>query len=126
MQRVVLDMHDYLMSDAIKMAMTGRGDFYVELSASPDETVGKCTSFAATAVIMEVTGYTPWMLSERMKLRDELRAKCPDCKIVLLVNENSEPEAAEKVKDAMRGGLIDMFLYSSTSASYLTAIIETL
>ncbi|WP_455582898.1 50S ribosomal protein L36 [Dysosmobacter sp.] len=126
MQKVVLDMQNYLMGDAIKMALRNNGDFQVELSQKPEETAGKCYNFAATAVIMEVTGYTPWLLAERMKIRDEVRRTCPHCKIVLLVDENAEKEVAEQVKDAKRDGLIDLFLYGSTSASFLTALMDTL
>ncbi len=126
MQRVVLDMQSYVMSDAIKMVLRNNGDFQVETAKKPEDTARLCFDFAATVVIMEVTGYTPWLLTERLKIRDQIRKRCPECKIVLLVDENAEKEVAEKVKDAKRRGQIDLFLYGSTSASYLTALVDTL
>lgn len=126
MQRVILDMQNYLLGDAIKMAMQNNGDFQVELIYRSEETAQKCYRFAATAVIMEVTGHTPWKLEERLKIRDEIHKVHPNCKIVLLVDENAEREIAEQVKNAKRLGQIDLFLYASTSASFLTALMDTL
>ncbi len=126
MQRVILDTQNYLLSDAIKEALRQNGSFMVERSPAPDATAQKCVNFSTNIVIMEVTGYSPWRLCERMKIRDTVKEKCLDCKIVLLVDENTEREVAEQVKTAKKDGLIDMFLYASTSASFLTAIIDTL
>lgn len=68
---------------------------------------------------MEVTGYTPWKLCERLRLRDEVKAVCPDCKIALIVDSNTEKQAAKDIRDAKKDGLIDQFLYSSVTAEYL-------
>lgn len=126
MQRVVLCMQNYVMSDAIRIAFASQSDFTVVISEKPNDTAKKCYSFAATAVIMEVTEHTPWNLEERLKIRNEIKKKNPECKVVFLVDENAEKELAERVKQAKRDGLIDLFLYGSTSASFLTALIDTL
>ena len=65
-------------------------------------------------------------LKERLKIRDELRRSVPDCKIVLIVDEKAEKQIAKQVKQAKQDGLIDFFVYGSTSASYLTALLDTL
>ena len=75
---------------------------------------------------MEVTGYTPWKLEERMKLRDCVKALHPDCKIVLIVDENAEKAVAKNVKQAKKDGLIDQFIYGSISATYLADIVDSL
>jgi len=75
---------------------------------------------------MEVTSYTPYKLEERLKIRQELKKQSPDCKIVLMVDENSEKRTAEDVKQAKRDGWIDQFIYGSTSASYLVAMMDAL
>jgi hypothetical protein len=43
-----------------------------------------------------------------------------------MVDENSMPKVAEDVKQAKRDGLIDQFIYGSTSASYLVALMDAL
>lgn len=56
-----------------------------------------CDVVLANVLIMEVTAYTPWKLEERMKIRAELKKTNPDCKIVLVVDENTEKKLADKV-----------------------------
>ena len=75
---------------------------------------------------MEVTGYTPWKLCERMKIISSVRLQIPECKIVLIVDENAEKELAKEVRQAKKDGLIDQFIYGSISATYLADIVDSL
>ena len=93
---------------------------------SPDKVADECKWIAPYALLMEVTGYTPWLLCERMKIRDAVKSKHPECKIVLVVDENAEKEVAKQVKEAKKDGLIDQFIYGSISASYLADIVDSL
>lgn len=127
MRRVVVDMQNVLFADAIATALRDfDSDFEVFKSESPDKTLDLCADTEANILIMEVTAYTPWKLEERMKIRDELRKVNPDCKIVFVVDENTEKKLADKVRRAKKDGLIDNFLYGSVSATYLSAVIDTL
>ena len=92
----------------------------------PDQVVNECKWIAPYALLMEVTGYTPWKLCERLKLRDAVKEKNPECKIVLVVDENAEKEMAKQVKQAKKDGLIDQFIYGSISATYLADIVDSL
>ena len=85
-----------------------------------------CVFTEANILIMEVTAYTPWRLEERMKIRDEVKAQLPNCKIVLVVDENTEKKRADKVRQAKKDGLIDNFIYGSVSSTYLSAVIDAL
>ena len=78
------------------------------------------------AVLMEVNGYPPYVLEERLKIRDAAKAANPDCKVVFVVDENSEEEVAERVREVKKKGLIDQFIYGSISANYLVALMDTL
>ena len=78
------------------------------------------------AVLMEVDGYPPYVLEERLKIRDVIKAIHPKCKIVLVVDENSEKEIAEQVRQAKKDERIDQFVYGSISATYLVALMDTL
>ena len=82
-------------------------------------TVELCRLYKPFVLIMEVTGYTPWLLCERMKLRDKVKTVCPECKIALIVDSNSEKQAARDIRDAKKNGLIDQFFYGSMTAEYL-------
>ena len=127
MRRVVVDMQNALFADAISTALQKfDSDFDVCQSDSPDKTADMCVFTEANILIMEVTAYTPWKLEERMKIRAELKKTNPDCKIVLVVDENTEKKLADKVRQAKKDGLVDNFIYGSVSSTYLSAIIDAL
>ena len=127
MRRVVVDMQNALFADAIATALQKfDSDFDVCQSESPDKTADMCVFTEANILIMEVTAYTPWKLEERMKIRAELKKTNPDCKIVLVVDENTEKKLADKGRQAKKDGLVDNFIYGSVSSTYLSAVIDAL
>lgn len=127
MRRVVINMQNALFGNAISESLRRSGnEFDTYTVDSVDKVVDECKWLAPYALLMEVTGYTPWKLSERMKLRDAVKANNPECKIVLVVDENAEKEVAKQVKQAKKDGLIDLFIYGSISASYLADVVDSL
>lgn len=127
MRRIVIDMQNILFADAIAEALRRfDSDFDPVMSDRPDKTLLLCDNVLANVLIMEVTAYTPRRLEERMKIRDELRKCNPDCKIVLVVDENIEKKLADRVRQAKKDGLVDNFIYGSISSSYLSAVIDAL
>ena len=127
MRRVVVDMQNALFADAIATALQKfDSDFDVCQSESPDKTADMCVFTEANILIMEVTAYTPWKLEERMNIRNEVKAQNPNCKIVLVVDENTEKKLADKVRQAKKDGLVDNFIYGSVSSTYLSAVIDAL
>ena len=120
-------MQNVLFADAIAGALSKfDSDFESVVSESSDKTPMSCNSVLANVLIMEVTNYTPCKLEERMKIRDELRKIDPYCKVVLVVDENTDKKLADKVRQAKKDGMIDVFFYGSVSVAYLTAVIDTL
>ena len=127
MRRIVVDMQNYLFTDAIARTLrSADSDFDVRRSENPEKTAELCSLCEPYALLMEVTGYTPWRLEERLKIRNEVKQRSPQCKIVLIVDENAEKKLAQRVLQAKKDGLIDNFIYGSISASYLSAVIDTL
>ena len=127
MRRVVLDMQCNLFAEAISQALTRSDpDFAVCRAESPSDTVRLCLRMAAYAVIMEVTSYTPWRLSERLALREQLKRQVPACKLVLLVDEKAGAALAAAVRQAKKDGLADNFIYGSVSPDYLAAVMDAL
>ena len=116
LRRVVIDMQNILFADAIAEALRKfDSDFDPVMSA-----------ILANILVMEVTAYAPWMLEGRMRIRDALKNSNPDCKVVLVVDENTEKKLADRVRQAKKDGLIDNFIYGSVSSSYLSAVIDAL
>jgi hypothetical protein len=127
MRRVAINMQNFLFCNAISETLRMSGNELEPYAIdSPDKVVDECKWLAPYALLLEITGYTPWLFSERMKLRDAIKEKHPDCKIVFIVDENSEKQIACQVKQAKKDGLIDQFIYGSISASYLSDIVDSL
>ena len=127
MRRIVINMQNALFCNAIADTLRRSGNELEPYTIdSPNKVVDECKWIAPYALLMEVTGYTPWLLSERMKIRDAVREKNPECKIVLIVDEIAEKAVAKQVKQAKKDGRIDQFIYGSISASYLADIIDSL
>ena len=120
MKKIVVDMQNFLFADSIAAAFRNSNyDIDVVRAETPQDTVELCRVYKPFVLVMEVTAYTPWLLCERMKLRDEVQATCPDCKIALIVDSNTEKQAAKDIRDAKKNGLIDQFFYGSMTAEYL-------
>lgn len=121
-------MKDYIFADAVAQALQAdqQSDFTVLRAASTEEVLLYGKQCDPYAVLMEVNGYPPYLLEERLKVRDTVKAANPDCKVVLVVDENSEKEVANEVRAAKKAGKIDQFIYGSISASYLVALMDTL
>ena len=128
MRRVVLNMKDYIFADAVAKSLQAdeQGGFNVVPTTSTEEVLQYGISCEPYAVLMEVNGYPPYVLEERLRIRDAIKKVNPDCKIVLVVDENSEKKVAEEVRRAKKAGRIDQFIYGSISASYLVALMDTL
>ena len=128
MRRVILNMKDRIFADAVANTLRAdeQGEFYVVPTTTSEEALEYGVTCDPYAVLMEVNGYPPYVLEERLKIRDAVKKVNPDCKIVLVVDENSEKKVAEEVRRAKKAGRIDQFIYGSISASYLAALMDTL
>ena len=127
MRRILINMQNTLFCNAIADTLRRSGNELDTYSVdSPDRVIEESRWIAPYAILLEVTGYTPWKLEERMKIRDAVKEKNPECKIVLVVDENAEKDVAKRVKQAKKDGIIDQFIYGSISASYLADIMDSL
>ena len=120
MRTIVVDMQNFLFADSVATAFISSDyDIDVIRTESPKDTLELCQVYKPYVLMMEVTSYTPWKLSERLKLRDKVKAVCPGCKIALIVDSNTEKQVAKDIRDAKKNGLIDQFFYGSMTAEYL-------
>ena len=127
MRRIVLDMKSGLSAEAVMQAlMGGDPDFVVYRSSKPEETVALCRVCHANVLVMEVIRQGIWKLSERLKIRNEVKKLGWDCKTLLLVDENADEMLAADVRQAVKDRLVDNFIYASVSPTYLAGVIDTL
>ena len=127
MRKVVLDLQSGLYAKAVRRILVQDLDGYqVDISKNPTETVERCRILQPDVLLMEVTGYTPWMLSERLSIRDEVKRHVPSVKIAFLIDDKAEAALVEEIKKAKQEKLIDAFLFTSVSESYLVAVMDSL
>ena len=121
-------MKDFVFADAVAQALRNdnASGFSVQNIGRPEEILRYCSILSPYVLLMEVTRYEPYTLEERLYIADTVKHAITGCKIVLLVDENSEEELAKRVRSAKKKGLIDQFIYGSTSASYLVAFMDAL
>lgn len=68
MRKVVIDMQNYLFSDAIaKVLKSYDSDFFIEMSDTPDKTAELCRVIQPHILMMEITGQALWSLKERLQ-----------------------------------------------------------
>ena len=103
MRRIVINMQNVLFCNAIADTLRRSGyELEPYTVDAPGRVVDDCKWIAPYALLMEVTGYTPWKMCERMKVREAVKALYPDCKIVLIVDEKADKAVAEQVRLAKR------------------------
>lgn len=100
-------------------------DYQVVISESPDSTAEWCKTHRPDVLLMEVKAYSPWMFSERLGIREKVKRSISDCRIILFVDDESDLELSEKVRQAKREGLIDAFLFGSVSENYFASVIDS-
>ena len=127
MKRIILDIQSGLYARTIqRMLLQELEEYHIIISESPSKTVERCKMFRPYALLMEVTGYTPWTLEERLAIREAVARNNPDCKVVMLVDDVADKALAESVKQAKRDGLIDAFLFGSVTEQYMAAVMDSL
>ena len=126
MKKIVLDIQSGIHARNMeRMLMQSLDDCQVVVSESPDSTPQWCKTHDPDVLLMEVKAYSPWMFSERMEIRDKVKRNTENCRIILFVDDESDGELTEKVRQAKRDGLIDAFLFGSVSENYFASVIDS-
>ena len=124
MKRIVLSICNSLMALSISHSLKKTGDFQISSLHSGCRGIAEeCAEVSADILLMEAAFNAGATLVDCLREVRNLRETCPKCKVILLCDENSAPEVARKVVQAKKDGLIDDFVYSSVSESYLTAML---
>ena len=129
MKKIVVSIGNGLLAEAITQMLTDSGEFQpfqFTVGTKKNDIVGQCEMLSAETLIAEVSYAGGTTIDTRIAEVKELRKKLPNCKIVLLCDENSAPDIAREVMIAKKDGLIDAFFYSSVTAKYLIAALSAL
>ena len=127
MRRIVLDMKNGLLAEAVMQSLSGCDmDFLIYRSPKPEETLALCRPCRANVLVMEVIRQGLWKLSERLRLCSAVRRLGWACKVLLLVDESTDELLASEVRQTVKDQLADGFIYASVSPTYLAGVIDTL
>ena len=127
MRRIVLDMKNGLLAEAVTQSLSGCDvDFLIYRSPKPEETLALCRTCRANVLVMEVIRQGLWKLSERLRLCSAVKRLGWACKVLLLVDESTDELLASEVRQTVKDQLADGFIYASVSPTYLAGVIDTL
>ena len=129
MKKIVVSIGNGLLAEAITQMLTDSGEFQpfrLPVGTKKNDIVDQCEMLSAETLIAEVSYANGTTIGTRIAEVKELRKKLPNCKIVLLCDENSAPDIAREVMNAKKDGLIDTFFYSSVTTKYLLAALYSL
>ncbi len=129
MVKILVSIHNGLLAEAMTAMLRESGEFEpipVSAGSRNGDIANNCEIMGAEMVLMEVSYSNGTAIEARLKEVREIRSRRPDCKIVLLCDENSAPDIARDVMLAKKDGLIDAFFYSSVTAKYLLAALLAL
>ena len=103
MKKIVLDIQSDIHAHTMeRMLMQKLDDCQVVISESPDATAEWCKTHQPDVLLMEVKAYSPWMFKERMAIRDKVKRNTESCRVILFVDDDTDEDLTEKVRQAKR------------------------
>lgn len=127
MKKIVLDLQSSIHAHNMeRMLMQELDDCQVVISESPDSTAEWCKTHKPDVLLMDVKAFSPWMIDQRMAIRDKVKRSTENCRIILFVDDENNPDLIDRVRWAKRERLIDAFLFGSVSENYFTSVIDSI
>lgn len=124
MKTIVVNIQNGLLAEAITRSLRESGEFKPFRINDHSESIPfDCETLSADILLMEVSYAPSTSLEIRLNTARELRENLPECKTVMLCDENSAPDIAREVMLAKKDGRIDAFFFSSVTQSYLNAAL---
>ena len=128
MKKVLVSIRNELLSTAVIRALKDCGEFF-PFQVSPEVSSNNSDWIKGTEadiLLMEIS-YLPGVTMEtRLKEIKQIRKEKPDCKMVVFCDDIASPGLAYKVTQLKKDRLIDGFLYTSVTASYLKSTLASL
>ena len=128
MKKIGISIQNGLLAEGIIRMLHENGEFqpFRITSSKKNSIVSICQVQGADILLAEVSYAAGATIEGRLTEARALRTERPECKIAFLCDENSSPEIAKEVMAAKKDGIIDAFFYSSVTAKYLVAALDTI
>lgn len=124
-RNIVVSIKNSLLSSGIIRELQTT-DYLVPCEDSLNFFPGLAEVIKADVCLAEVSGFDGEDFSKRMYQVAELKQLVPTCKSVLLVDDIAYPDLAANVQKAKADGLIDGFLFTTVTPSYLKAFLASI
>ena len=127
MKKVIIAIQNTLVCEAVIGALKRKG-FFAEKSLSqlPDKVAMACDVFFADVLLMDAGRSAENSFDRRMETVRCAKKKNRALKTGMLCDNVSDPEIAQKVKQAKETGLIAVFFYESVQTDYLCDVVDSL
>lgn len=127
-KKVLVSIKNDLLSTAVIRTLKDCGEFFPcqVTSEVSTNTSDKSASMDADILLMEISYLPGTTMEGRLKEIKQLRKNEPECKIVAFCDDTAAPKLAHKVTQLKKDRLIDGFLYTSVTASYLMSTLASL
>ena len=127
MKKVIIAIQNTLVCEAVIGALKRKG-FFAEKSLSqlPYKVAMACDVFFADVLLMDAGRSAENSFERRMETVRCAKKKNRALKTGMLCDNVSDPEIAQKVKQAKETGLIDVFFYESVQTDYLCDVVDSL
>ena len=127
MKKVIIAIQNTLVCEAVIGALKRKG-FFAEKSLSqlPDKVAMACDVFFADVLLMDAGRSAENSFDRRMETVRCAKKKNRALKTGMLCDNVSDPEIAQKVKQAKETGVIDIFFYESVQTDYLCDMVDSL
>ena len=127
MKKVIIAIQNTLVCEAVIGALKRKG-FFAEKSLSqlPDKVAMACDVFFADVLLMDAGRSAENSFERRMETVRCAKKKNRALKTGMLCDNVSDPEIAQKVKQAKETGVIDIFFYESVQTDYLCDVVDSL
>lgn len=66
----------------------------------------------------------PRMFNERMAIRDKVKRNTENGRVILFVDDDTDGELTEKVRQTKREGLTDAFPFDSVSENHVVSVVD--
>lgn len=126
MVKILVSIQNGLLAEAVLNMLRESGEFEsirIPVGNKNSDIAEECRMLDAQMVLMEVSYANGTTVETRLKEVKKIRSLLPNCKIILLCDENSAPNIARDVMMAKKDGLIDNFFYSSVTSKYILAAL---
>lgn len=128
MKKILVNIRNGLLSEAITRALSDCGDFLPdqippEARANVSE---QCETMGADILLMEISYLPGTTVEARLQEIGQVRRSNPECKVVALCDDNAAPELARKVTQLKKDRVIDLFFYTSVTEDDLMSALASL